>query len=77
MVFGKTINNFFYDITSTNNIKLNKYYAENFSKTTGIEIQSQHGVVNRQLSMESIAVEYFLNSINPGTNEKNMNFIHI
>ena len=36
-----------------------KYYAEKFSKTTGIEIQSQHWGGNRQLSMEGIDVEYF------------------
>ena len=30
-----------------NNIKLEKYYAEKFIKTTGIEIQSQDWVVNR------------------------------
>ena len=43
------------------NKKPKKYYAEQFSKTTGIEIQSQHWGGNRKLSMEGIAVEYFLN----------------
>ena len=51
-------------------INLKKYYAEKFSKTTGIEIQSQHLGGNRQLSMEDIAVEYFRNSIDPGISEK-------
>ena len=32
-----------------NNFKLNKYYAEKFSKTTGIEIQIQHWGGNIQL----------------------------
>ena len=47
--------------------KLNKYYAEIFSETTGIEILSQHWCENRQLSMEGIAVEYFPNLIDPGS----------
>ena len=51
-------------------IKLNKDYAEKFSRTTGIEIQSQHWCVSIQLSMEGIAVEYFPNSIDPGRNGK-------
>ena len=37
-------------------IKLKKDYAEKFSKSTSIEIQSQHWDKNRQLSMEGIAV---------------------
>ena len=36
--------------------KVQKYYAEEFSKSTGIEIQSQHWDGNRQLLMEDIAV---------------------
>ena len=47
------------------------YYAEKFSETTGIEIQSQHWGVNRQLSMEGIAVEYVPLSIDPSNNEEN------
>ena len=39
-----------------------------FSKTTGIEIQSQHQGENRQLSMQGIAVEYFPDSLNIGSN---------
>ena len=35
-------NNFFCGNASKNNIKLKKYYAEKFIKTTGIEIQGQH-----------------------------------
>ena len=53
-----------------NNLKLNKECAEKFSKTTGIEIQSQHWSGNKQLSMEGIAVEYFPKSIDTGSNEK-------
>ena len=54
-----------------------KYYAEKPIKTTGIEIQIQHWGRHSQLSMEVIAVEYFSNSIDPGSNEKNINFINI
>ena len=50
-------------------MKLNKYYAENFSETIGIEIKSQRWGGNRQLSMEGISVEYFPNLIDPGGNE--------
>ena len=42
-------------------LKLKKYYAETISKTTGIEIQSQHWGENFHLSMEGIAVKYFPN----------------
>ena len=42
-----------------NSLKLNKYYAEKFSKATGIKIKSQHWGGNRQLSMEVIDVEFF------------------
>ena len=51
-------------------IKLNKDYENKFSKTTGIEIQSQNWGGNRLLSMEVVAVEYFPNSVDPGSNEK-------
>ena len=64
--FGKTRNYYSYDNTSKKRLK--KYYAEKFSKTTSIEIQSQHLGENRQLSMEDIAVEYFTNSIGPASN---------
>ena len=51
------------------NMKLKKYYAENFREITGIEIQSQHWGGNMQLSMEGIAVEYFPNSVHTDSNE--------
>ena len=57
MECGRTKNDCFHDNASKNNIKLKKYYAEKFIKTTGIEIQSQHWGGNRQLSMEVIAFE--------------------
>ena len=60
-----------------NNLKLNKECAEKFSKTTGIEIQSQHWSGNKQLSMEGIAIGYFPDSVDPGINEKKLNFVHI
>ena len=44
---------------------------------TSIEIQIQHWGGNRQLSVEGIAVEYFANSVDPGSNKKNHNFIPI
>ena len=74
---GKTIKDSFHDNAPKNNIKLKKDYAEKFSETTSIEIQSQHWGVNIQLSMEVIDVEYSPISIDPGRNEKNMNFIYI
>ena len=52
-----------------NNFKLNKYYAEKFSKTTGIEIQIQHWGGNSKLSMEGISIGYFPTSVDPGRNE--------
>ena len=51
------------DISSKNYIELNKYYAEKFSKTTGTEIKIQPRGGN------SIAVEYFPNSLDPGRND--------
>ena len=51
-------------------IKSKKDYAETFSGKTGIEIESQSWGGNRQLSIESIDVEYFPNSVDPGSNEK-------
>ena len=44
------------------------------AKATGIEIQSQHWSVNRQLSMESISVEYFPSSFDTGKNEEKSEF---
>ena len=69
MKYGNTGNDFSWWCIK-NNIKLKKHYAEKFSETTGIEIRSQHLDGNRKLSMEGSAVEYFLNSIDPGINEK-------
>ena len=40
------------------------------SVKNGTEIQSQHWVRKRQLSMESIAVEYFPTSVDIGNNEE-------
>ena len=45
-------------------MKLNKYYAEEFSRTTGIDIQGQHWVRNRKSIMEVIALEYLPNKNN-------------
>ena len=47
-----------------------KSHAEKFSKSTSIEIQSQHWGGNRKLSMEDIAVEYFQSSFDPGNNKE-------
>ena len=59
----------FHDNASKDSIKLKKYYAKTERKT-GIEIQSQHWAGNRKLSMGSIAVESFPNSVDLGSNEK-------
>ena len=67
----------FHGNASKNNIELKKDYAEKSSETTGIEIQSQHWDGNRMLLMEGNAVEYFPYSIHPGSNEINLNLIHI
>ena len=64
-------------IMNKNNIKSKKDYAKKFSETTSIEIQIQHLGGYRQLSMEDIAVEYFSITIDTGSNEKNLNIIHI
>ena len=58
----------FHDNASKNNIKLKEEYAEKFSKTTGIKIQSQHWGRNIQLSLEVTDVKYFSNSVDPGIN---------
>ena len=63
-------------------LKLKKYYAEKFSETTGIYIQSQHWVGNSKLSMEGIGIEYFLDSVYDCKyslmigNNNNWNIIH-
>ena len=53
-------------------IKLKKDYAEALSQKTGIRTQSQYWGENKKLSMEGIAVEYFTNSVDHGSNEKNI-----
>ena len=63
-----TKNYYSHDNVSIINLYLNKYSAEKFNKTTGIEIQSQRWGGNRQLSIEGIDVEYFPISIDPGVN---------
>ena len=54
-----------------------KDYAEKFSETTGIEIQSQHWGGNRKLSMEVIYVGYYPNTESLGNKEKNLNSNHV
>ena len=54
MKFGRTRNYYFQ--VDGEFFKLKKYYAEKFSETTSIEIQSQHWGGNIQLSMEGIDV---------------------
>ena len=55
-------------------IKLKKDYAEALSQKTGIRTQSQYWGENKKLSMEGIAVEYFTNSVDHGSNEKTSEF---
>ena len=50
-------------------MKLEKDYAEKFSKRTGIEIQSQNCSENMLSSMEIIAVNNFENSVDTGKNK--------
>ena len=50
--------------------KVKEKLCRKFQWKTGIEVQSKDWGGNRQLSMEGIAVEYFMNSINPGSNKK-------
>ena len=52
-----TINDHFHNNAPKKIIKLKKYYAKKIIKTTGVEIQIQHWIGNRQLSMEVISVE--------------------
>ena len=83
MEYEKTRNDCYHDIAPNNNIKLKTDYAEQFTKTTGIEILIQHQGGNRQISMEGIAVGYFPNSIDPDrihikvTTTNNMHVIHM
>ena len=74
MECGNTRNDCFHDNAPKNNIKLKKDYAEKFSETTSIEIQSQHWGGNIQLPMEVIDVEYSPISIDPGRNEEKYEF---
>ena len=76
MECGKTRDYYFHE-NQLKKMKSKKYYAQKYSKKTGIEIQSQHWGGNRQLSMEVIAVEYFKNYVHTGSNEKNQDFFHI
>ena len=62
---------------STRNVFLQRLCKSFFRKTTSIEIQCQHWGVNRQLSMEGIAVKYFPNSFDTGKNEKVFPPVHI
>ena len=50
--------------------KVKEILCRKFSKASGIEIQIQDWFVNRLLSLEVIAVQYFLILIDPGSNEK-------
>ena len=67
----------FYVIIYEQIYKVKEIICRKFGETTSIEIQSQHWGVNRQSSMEVIAVEYFSISIDSGSNEKIYNLIHI
>ena len=69
MECGNTRNGYFHNNALKSNSKLKKYYAEEFIEATGIEIKIQHWGVNRELSMEGIAVEDFTNLVDPGCNE--------
>ena len=66
---GKTRNNCFVVYAIKNKLKLEKDYAEKFSKITGIEIYSQHCSENMLSSMEIIAVNNFENSVDTGKNK--------
>ena len=57
--------------------KVEEILCRKIRKTNGKEIQIQNWGINRQLSMEGIAAEYFPNSVHPGSNIKNHNLIHI
>ena len=69
MECGKTRNDPFHENSWKNHLKLYQQYAEKFSETAGIEIQSQHWCGNRKLSMEEIDVGQFPNSVDPVINE--------
>ena len=66
----------FFAIFHQNIYKVKEILCGKIIKTTGIKIHSQHWVVHIQLSLKVLSVEYFPNSIDPGSN-KNTNFIHI
>ena len=44
-------------------IRVRKYYAEKYSESTSVQIQSQHWGGKLQLSMKVVALDYF-NSYN-------------
>ena len=48
--------------------KVQEILCRKISRKNGIEIQIQHWGGNRKLSMERIAVEYFPNSTDTGSN---------
>ena len=73
---GKTRNNYFHENSWGNNLKFKKEYAKNLAKQL-VRIKSQYWGGNSHLSIEVISVEYFPNSVDPGNNEINKNFIHI
>ena len=52
--------------------KVKEILCRKFIKTTVIIIQSRNWGVNKQLSLEVIAVEYFPNSFYLGSNEKSV-----
>ena len=58
---GKKICDSFKD-TDKIDTKLKNYYDKKFSEIYGIEIESQHGDGNRELSMKGISLEYFPNT---------------
>ena len=76
MECGKTRNDF-HDNASTHIYKVKERICRKIQRRAGIEIQSQHWGVNRELPMEGISVEYFTNSVDPGRDEENQNLIII
>ena len=74
MECGNTRNDYFQVTSGKNNLNLKKYYAENFSKTTGTEIKIEHWGENRKLSMKVIAVKYVPNWVDSGGNETKPQF---
>ena len=43
------------------NIRVIKYYAKKYSESTYLQIQSQHWLGERKLSMEGVVFDYFNN----------------